>query len=118
MALSKHGQFLEPTKSPYNYESFDSLMERNFMERMEADQTVRRWMKRHTITIPWIDAQKHNRRYHPDFLVEYIDGSKVLIEVKNPAQVDSDDVLRKRRSAEIWCKRRDMKYVIMTVSLW
>jgi len=108
---------MEPRKSPYNYEAYDSLMELNFMERLEADPTVRRWMKRHTITIPWIDAQKHQRRYHPDFLVEYTDGTKALIEVKNPTLVDSDDVLRKRRSAEIWCKRRDMAYVTMTVGL-
>ena len=115
MALSKHGIYEDPKKSPYNYEAYDSLMERNFMERLEGDPVVRRWMKRHTITIPWIDAQKHNRRYHPDFLVEYTDGSKALIEVKDPTRVDGDDVQRKRRSAEMWCKRRDMRYSIQTI---
>ena len=118
MALSKHGIYEHPAKSPYNYESYDSLMELNYMERLEADPAVRRWMKRHTIVIAWMDAQKHNRRYHPDFLVEYTDGSKALIEVKDPTRVDSDDVQRKRRSAEMWCKRRDMRYIIETVGLW
>jgi hypothetical protein len=118
MALSKHGILEDPKKSPYNYEAYDSLLELNFMQRMEADPAVRRWMKRHTITIPWIDAQKHNRRYHPDFLVEHTDGTKALIEVKDPTRVDSDDVLRKRRSAEMWCKRRDMRYIIQTVALF
>lgn len=117
MALSKHGQLLGPAKSPYNFERYDSLMELHYMQRMEADPFVRRWMKRHTITIPWIDAQKHQRRYHPDFLVEYDDGTKALVEVKDPSKIDTDDVQRKRRSAEMWCKRRDMRYVIETVGL-
>jgi len=103
---------------PYNFESYDSLMELNYMERLEADPAVRRWMKRHTIVIAWMDAQKHDRRYHPDLLVEYEDGAKALIEVKDPSRVDSDDVQRKRRSAEMWCKRRDMRYIIETVGLW
>ena len=76
MALSKHGQLLYPEKSPYNFESYDSLMELHYMQRMEIDPFVRHWMKRHTITIPWIDAQKHQRRYHPDFLVEYATAPK------------------------------------------
>ena len=118
MALSKHGQLLDPVKSPYNFESYDSLMELNYMNRLETDDTVRAWMKRHTITIPWIDGQKHSRRYRPDFLVEYIDGTKALIEVKDPSKIDTDDVQRKRRAAERWCKRRDMQYSIVTVGLW
>lgn len=118
MALSKHGQFMDPVKSPYNYESYDSLMEFNYMQRLEADETVARWMKRHTITVAWIDGQKHQRRYRPDFLVEYTDGTKALIEVKDPSKVESDDVQRKRRAAERWCKRRDMRYIIATVGLW
>ena len=71
MALSKHGQLLDPVKSPYNFESYDSLMELNYMNRLETDDTVRAWMKRHTITIPWIDGQKHSRRYRPDPAVRF-----------------------------------------------
>ena len=48
-------------------------------------------MKRHGNTIPWIDGQKHQRRYMPDFLVEYEDNRKVIIEVKDPSRVDSSD---------------------------
>src|SRR5438876_8437854 len=115
MSISKHGQFDGPRKSPYNFERFQSDMERRMMERLEADPVVRRWMKRHGITIPWIDGQKHQRRYCPDFLVEYIDGSKAVIEVKDPSRLDSDDVQRKRKAAEMWCKQRRMEYVIATI---
>jgi hypothetical protein len=86
------------------------------MLRLEADPTVKRWMKRHGICIPWIDNQKHQRRYTPDFLVEYDDHRKAIIEVKDPSRIDSDDVCRKRKAAEIWCKQRRMEYIIATIS--
>jgi len=115
MAISKHGIFWDPQKSPYNFERFQSSLEERMMKRLESDATVKRWMKRHGITIPWIDSQKHRRRYVPDFIVEYQDGSKVIIEVKDPSRVDSNDVQRKRKAAEMWCKQRGMEYVIATI---
>lgn len=83
--------------------------------KLENDAAVAKWMKRHNITIPWIDGQKHQRRYVPDFLVEYVDGKRVILEVKDPSRVDSNDVQRKRKAAEIWCKQRNMDYVIATI---
>jgi hypothetical protein len=116
MTISKHGEFENPTKSPWNFERFQSDLERRMMVRMEKDPTVSKWMKRHGISIPWIDGQKHQRRYVPDFLVEYGDGRKAIIEVKDPSRMDSNDVQRKRKSAEIWCKQRRMEYILATVS--
>ncbi len=113
--ISKHGQYDEPKKSPYTFERYQSDMERRMMERLDADPVVTKWMKRHGISISWVDSQKHMRRYNPDFLVEYTDGKKVLIEVKDPTRIDSDEVQRKRKAAEIWCKRRGMEYVIATI---
>ncbi len=116
MAISKHGTFWHPKKSPYNLERYDSDLERRMMDRLEADPTVKKWMKRHGISIPWIDSQKHQRRYVPDFIVEYQDGSKALTEVKDPSRMDSDDVQRKRKAADLWCKQRAMEYVVATIS--
>lgn len=115
MAISKHGIFENPTKSPWNFEKFQSDLERRMMERLEADPMVRKWMKRHGITIPWIDGQKHQRRYVPDFFVEYVDGRKVIIEVKDPSRLDSNDVLRKRKAAEMWCRQRGIEYMLATM---
>ena len=67
------------------------------------------------IVIPWIDGQKHQRRYVPDFLVEYEDGRIVIIEVKDPSRLDSNEAQRKRKAAEIWCRQRHMDYLIATV---
>lgn len=115
MEISKHGRFENPGKSPWSFELYQSGLERRMMDRLERDPHVAKWMKRHGITIPWIDGQKHQRRYVPDFLVEYEDGRKALIEVKDPSRVDSDDVQRKRKSAEMWCKQHNMEYVIATI---
>ncbi|MCG2659016.1 MAG: hypothetical protein L6437_02060 [Kiritimatiellae bacterium] len=48
-------------------------------------------------------------------MVEYEDGRKDVIEVKDPSRVDSDDVQRKRKAAEMWCKQRKMEYTIATI---
>jgi len=85
------------------------------MARLDADPDVKKWMKRHGISMPWIDGQKHQRRYVPDFIVEYTDGRRALIEVKDPSRLDSNDVQRKRKSAEIWCKQRGMEYFMATI---
>src|ERR1700680_2397190 len=103
MAISKRGDFKKPIKSPWSFEKFHSGLEERMMHRLERDPHVLKWMKRHGIVIPWIDGQKHQRKYCPDFLVEYEDGRKAIIEVKDPSRMDSPEVLRKRKAAEIWC---------------
>lgn len=115
MAISKHGLEWNVTKSPYNFEAFDSGLEQLMMKRLESDPHVSKWTKRHGIVIPWIDGQKHLRRYHPDFLVEYADKSRKLVEGKDKSKIDTDEVQRKRQAAELWCKRRRMEYVIITL---
>ncbi len=114
MSISIHGQYANPKKSPWNFEKYQSDLERRMMDRLERDPHIVKWMKRHGITIPWIDGQKHQRRYVPDFLVEYEDGRKTVIEVKDPSRIDSNDVQRKRKSAEMWCKQRNMEYILAT----
>lgn len=85
------------------------------MVRLEGDPSVAKWTKKHGISIPWIDGQKHRRKYVPDFLVEYQDGTKALIEVKDPSRIDSSDVRRKRKAAELWCRQRGMAYILATI---
>ena len=116
MAISIRDNYKNPVKSPWNFERYDSDLERRMMDCLEKDPFVVKWMKRHGITIKWIDGQKHQRRYVPDFFVEYEDGGKVILEIKDPSRLDSDDVKRKRIAAEIWCKKRGMEYRLMTVS--
>ena len=86
------------------------------MMRLEDDPEVSKWNKRHGISIPWIDSNGRQRNYRPDFLVEYTDCRKAIIEVKNPMLIDSPSVLRKRSAAESWCRKRTMTYELATVS--
>ena len=115
MAISIHGIYENPTKSPWNFEKYQSDLERRMMDRLERDPHVVKWMKRHGITVPWIDGRKHRRRYVPDFFVQYQDGGKAIIEVKDPSRMDSNDVQRKRKAAEMWCKQRGLEYVLATI---
>ena len=115
MAISNRGIYENPTKSPYSFERYDSDLERKMMVRLEQDSEVAKWQKRHGISIAWIDTQGRRCNYRPDFLVEYTGGHKVLIEVKNPAMMDSPSVLRKRSAAEAWCKQRGMAYELATI---
>lgn len=115
MPLGKRGQFDAPTKSAWSFEIYDSDLERRMMERLDADPTVRKWTKRHGISIRWLDDRHRRHSYRPDFLVEYVDGRLEIIEVKGAGLVDSSAVQRKRASAELWCKRRDMEYSIATI---
>ena len=116
MAISNRGIYEAPLKSPYSFERYDSDMERMFMAKLERDTEVAKWQKRHGISIPWIDSQGRKCNYRPDFLIEYTDGRKELIEVKNPALIDSPAVLRKQNAAEQWCQRRGMTYRMATIN--
>ena len=116
MPISKRGIYEDPAKSPYSYETYHSDMERRMMARLEADPAVVKWQKRHGISIRWIDANGRQSNYRPDFLVEYADSRKVIIEVKDPSKLDSPAVQRKRRAAEEWCRKRGMTYELATIS--
>ena len=115
MPISKRGIYEAPAKSPYSFERYDSELERKMMAKLEADAAVVKWQKRHGISIRWIDSRGRQRNYRPDFLVEYSDGGKALVEVKNPALMDSPSVRRKRSAAEEWCRRRGMAYELATI---
>lgn len=112
----ERGNFPDPKKSAWNYEVYDSGQEKLMMERLEADSSVRKWTKRHGIAVPWVDSSHRRHTYRPDFLVEYADGSKALIEVKGANYVDSQAVQRKRMAATRWRQRRGMDYSIETIA--
>ena len=115
MPAIERGNFESPKKSPLNYEVYGSGFERQMMEKLDNDPTVRKWTKRHGISIFWVDSRHRRHRYRPDFLVEYTDGSLCLKEVKAANRVDSDEVQRKRRAAAEWCRQRGMEYEIDTI---
>ena len=115
MPLGRRGNFEDPRKSAWSFETYDSDLERRIMERLEADPAVRKWTKKHGISIGWLDARHRRHAYRPDFLVEYANGDLALIEVKAATLAETPTVQRKRKAAELWCRRRDMQYEIATI---
>ena len=85
MAISIHGEYKNPNKSPWSFEKYQSDLERRMMDRLERDSHVVKWMKRHGITIPWIDGQKHQRRYVPDFLPRRPPENRPYVATSKPA---------------------------------
>lgn len=116
MAGIERGNYESPKKSAWNFEVYDSGQERGMMERLDADPGVRKWTKRHGISVSWLDSRHRRHAYRPDFLVEYVDGALALIEVKAANRVDSLEVQRKRAAAERWCRARGMSYSIEHVA--
>jgi len=58
---------------------YRSTWERMFMERLDEDNTVEGW-RYEEITIPY-EFEGISKRYVPDFLVRYTDGSRAIIEI-------------------------------------
>ena len=113
--MADRGEFDAPAKSAWNFEAYDSSLERKYMEQLEADPAVRKWTKRHGISIRWLDDRKHRHTYRPDFLVEYADGSLELVETKGAHMVQNPDVQARSRAAEHWCSLRGMTYRMLTI---
>jgi type III restriction enzyme len=80
---------------------FESDGERRFAVVLEDDpDTTLRWFRpgRQDIRIFWsADSQ-----YQPDFVVETA-TEKLLVEIKDPEEVDSAEVQAKKRAAVLWC---------------
>jgi hypothetical protein len=114
MPASERGDFENPTKSAYSIERYDSLWERDYMRRLERDKTVAKWTKTHGITIQYVTEAGNVRGYRPDFLVELLDGSKELHEVKGTQLLDNPDTRRKHEAAQNWCTRRGMHFSVIT----
>ena len=114
MPTSEHGDFENPKKSAYSVERYDSGWEKQYMKMLESDKTVAKWTKQHGIVIEYITEAGNKRGYRPDFLVQKIDGTIELHEMKGGQFLDSPDTIRKNERARIWCKQRGMKFVVLT----
>jgi hypothetical protein len=114
MPTSEHGDLEDPKKSAYSVERYDSSWEREYMKRLEKDNTIAKWTKNHGITIQYVTEAGNVRGYRPDFLVERIDGEKELHEVKGRQFLDNPDTKRKHEAASNWCRKRRMSFIVIT----
>lgn len=84
----------------YPVAKFDSDPERRLAVLLEKDVTVEKWMKPGPGQFRIEDADGHP--YQPDFVVETL-TEKLILEPKRRSEVDDPEVLRKARSAVLWC---------------
>ncbi|MBN1828354.1 MAG: TnsA endonuclease N-terminal domain-containing protein [Deltaproteobacteria bacterium] len=114
MPTSERGDFENPAKSAYSVERYDSSWELQYMKRLERDKTVAKWTKSHGIAIQYVTEAGNVRGYHPDFLVEKMDGAVELHEVKGGQYLTNPDTLRKHEAARNWCRKRGMTFLVIT----
>ncbi len=110
---SKRGVLSGLRKSPRRSETYDSLLERDYMVELDHDPAVREWTKEHGVVIPYrLLGFPHT--YHPDFLVTYNDGSQELHETKGLPLLFWLSTRLKRESAEVYCAAKGWKYKLVT----
>jgi hypothetical protein len=108
--------FYEGKKSPYNFETFDSMDERAFAEALDADPAVLAWTKVHAVIIPYRNKKGVPAKYYPDFLVRRKNQAGLeLVEIKGSHLKDDPNVKLKRKAAEDWCHQRGMTYIFREV---
>lgn len=112
MATSEHGDFDEVTKSPYNFECYDSTWELEFMKTLEKDPTIKKWTKNHGIVIPYWNKDSKLSGFKPDFIVEHEDGSKEIVEIKGRHLLGQFE--EKRLAAIKWCQARKIGFRVIS----
>lgn len=91
---------------------YDSSWELERMQYLEADETVVSY-KKNPVQIPYaLNGQAHY--YFPDFMVEYVNGTKVLEEVKPKAFLKDSKNVEKIKVARLFCKRLGIKFRILS----
>jgi len=94
---------------------FRSSWEEKFMIYLDADVSVKSWSYEKT-AIEYMSNKKTMkiRKYYPDFFVEYQDGSKKVIEIKQKRKLLEATVKKKAAAAVSWCASNGATYVILT----
>lgn len=95
--------------------AFESVLERDFYMLLEFDDNVVYYEEQPmSILYDFIDGK--NRKYTPDALVTYKDGSKIYYEVKYIKEINSSDELREKLEylKEYFHNKLSLKFNIFT----
>mgnify|MGYP001571519458 CR=1 FL=1 len=83
------------------------------MKQLEEDPAVVKWTKNHNIRIPYVDDASYRKHHEPDFLIEFVDGTKEIHEVKGGHLMNRETEL-KANAAKLFCIARKMKFRLIT----
>jgi len=94
---------------------YRSGWELKYMVYLDSNPDVVSWSYE-KVVIEYISNQKTKkiRKYYPDFEVEYIDGKKIIVEIKPSRKLQKATIVKKIRAAKEWCTKRDLTYKILT----
>lgn len=92
--------------------SFKSSWERNVALKFDADHSVKGFAYE-PFSIPYYYHQVQ-RYYIPDFLVERMDGKKLLIEVKPKCFLDAAINVAKFAAASEYCEKNGLEFQVWT----
>jgi len=98
------------SKKTGSKEHYSSGYELEWMKKLDDDNTVKYWTKRHGIRIDYEYRGKHHK-YLPDFYIEY-DNKTEILETKGWVR-DREMLERKIKSAKLYCKEMGYNYKII-----
>jgi hypothetical protein len=106
------GTYHSPFAGPCKYRSGWEL---KMMVHLDAHPDVETWSYE-KVVIEYISNVRcmKVRKYYPDFLVRYKDGSSELIEVKPKRKLEQPTVRKKAQAARAWCEEHGMTYRMIT----
>lgn len=107
--------YLNPKKSAYSIEYYDSDPERKFMDFVETDDKVLKWTKNHGIRVPYFNLDGRLAHYTPDFLIEFTNGDQEIVEIKGRHLINNPITITKSKAAKEWCQKRGIKYTLKEV---
>lgn len=68
------------------------------------------------LKIPYLSNKRTGklRTYNPDFVVTYVDGTVVVVEIKPSKRLLNAKVVKKHLAATDYCKAHGMAFIVVT----
>ena len=95
--------------------AYRSGWEKSFAEYLDNDMTVLTYSYE-SIIVSYVTNLRSGRlrKYFPDFYVERVDGTKLLIEIK-PKRFMSRNINQKKwEAARHWCEEHGAEFIVLT----
>lgn len=94
---------------------YRSGWEQKYMEYLDLDPNVKFWAYEELV-IDYVSNKRTGkmRKYYPDFLVEYRDGTQVVVEIKPQRKLEQALIQKKLSAAQEWCMMKQMTFKVIT----
>lgn len=94
---------------------YRSGWELSYLKWLDANEAVKHYGYE-ALKIPYVSNLKTGklRNYFPDFYVEYVDGTKQVVEIKPKKRVPQATIQKKLKAAEWWCREHGATLVVIT----